>query len=89
MNVVYNHLNKTWETKGQQYIIGNLGQVILILAPLTQISEIEQQTILKLLREIRYYHPGKKTNNAYSFPLIYLFTHIFYIISKIYLFIYT
>ncbi|XP_032678685.1 uncharacterized protein LOC116847627 [Odontomachus brunneus] len=60
MNAVYNYLNKTWETKGQQHVIGSLGQVVLILAPSTQISEIEQHTILKLLREIKYHHPDVK-----------------------------
>lgn len=67
MNAVYNYLNETWETKGQQHIVGSLGQVVLILAPSTKISEIEQQTILKLLREIRLHHPGEETNNAYLF----------------------
>ncbi|XP_014480693.1 PREDICTED: uncharacterized protein LOC106747566 [Dinoponera quadriceps] len=57
MNAVYNYLNETWETKGQQHTIGSLGQVVIILAPITQISEIEQETILKLLREIRHHHP--------------------------------
>ncbi|EFN82873.1 hypothetical protein EAI_07317 [Harpegnathos saltator] len=61
MDTVYNYLNETWETKGQQHTIGSLGQVVLILAPLTQISEIEQQTILKLLREIRHHHPVPRT----------------------------
>lgn len=66
---VYNYLNETWETKGQQHIIGGLGQVVIIFAPSTQISKTEQQTILKLLREIRRHHPGKRTNNAYAFLL--------------------
>lgn len=77
MNAVYNYLNETWETKGQQHVIGSLGQVVLILAPLTQISEIEQHTILKLLQEIRYHHPGKKTNNAYSFLFLYIYLQTF------------
>lgn len=75
----------------QQHIVGNLGQVVLILAPLTQISEIEQETILKLLQEMRHHHPGEKINNAYSFFfLVYLFTRIFssLCISKRDLFLY-
>jgi len=53
-------LNETWQTKWQQHTIGNLGQVILILAPSTQISEMEQQIIFELLREIKHFYPGNK-----------------------------
>lgn len=61
LNVVSNYLNETWEEKWQQHIIGNLGQVVIILAPLTQFSETDQQTILKLLKKIKHLHPGNKT----------------------------
>ncbi|KAM0732479.1 hypothetical protein ACS0PU_002021 [Formica fusca] len=58
LNTVFNYLNETWQTKWQQHTIGNLGQVMLILAPLTHLfSETEQQTILKLLREIKHLYP--------------------------------
>lgn len=61
LNTVFNYLNETWQTKWQQHTIGNLGQVMLILAPLTHLfSETEQQTILKLLREIKHLYPGNK-----------------------------
>ncbi|KAL6440867.1 hypothetical protein ACFW04_003353 [Cataglyphis niger] len=57
LNTVFNYLNETWQAKWQQHTIGNLGQVILVLAPLTLFSGTEQQTILKLLREIKHLYP--------------------------------
>lgn len=60
LNAVFNYLNETWQTKWQQHTIGNLGQVILILAPSTQFSQKKQQIIFKLLREIKHFYPGNK-----------------------------
>ncbi|XP_071580984.1 uncharacterized protein [Temnothorax nylanderi] len=57
LNAISNYLNKTWEARWQQHTIGSLGQAIVILAPLAQFSESEQQTILKLLKEIKHLHP--------------------------------
>lgn len=57
LHAVFNYLNETWQIKWQQHTIGNLGQVILILASLTQIVETEQQTIFKLLQEIKHLYP--------------------------------
>ncbi|EFN72998.1 hypothetical protein EAG_11290 [Camponotus floridanus] len=68
LNAVFNYLNETWQTKWQQHTIGNLGQVILILAPSTQNSEMEQQIIFELLREIKHFYPGNKIN-LHSFQL--------------------
>ncbi|XP_011700217.1 PREDICTED: uncharacterized protein LOC105457309 [Wasmannia auropunctata] len=57
LNTVSNYLNETWEAKWQQHTIGSLGQVIIILAPLSQFSETDQETILKLLKEVKHLHP--------------------------------
>ncbi|XP_011864276.1 PREDICTED: uncharacterized protein LOC105560094 isoform X2 [Vollenhovia emeryi] len=57
LNAISNYLNETWETKWQHHTIGSLGQVIVILAPLAQFSESDQQTILKLLKEMKHLHP--------------------------------
>lgn len=72
LNTVFNYLNETWQTKWQQHTIGNLGQVILVLAPLTLFSGTEQQTILKLLREIKHLYPGNKTF-TFFLSALYLF----------------
>jgi len=60
LNAISNYLNETWKAKWQRHIIGNFGQVIIILAPSAQISETEQQLILNLLREIKNLHPGNQ-----------------------------
>lgn len=65
LNAVRNYLNGAWEAKWQQHKIGSLGQVILILAPLTHLTETEQQTNRELLREIKHLYPGNKKNNVY------------------------
>lgn len=61
LNAASSYLNETWEAKWQQHTIGSLGQAIVILAPLAQLSESDQQTSLKLLKEIKHLHPGNKT----------------------------
>lgn len=61
LNAIANYLNETWETKWQEHIIGSLGQVVIVLAPLVEFSESDQQTILKLLKEIKHLYPGNKT----------------------------
>lgn len=71
LNAVSNYLNETWGAKWQRHTIGSLGQAIVILAPLTQFSESDQQTNLKLLKEIKRLHPGNKTH---AFLLSYPFT---------------
>ncbi|XP_011349315.1 uncharacterized protein LOC105286222 isoform X2 [Ooceraea biroi] len=57
LKAISNYLNETWEAKWQRHIIGGFGQAIVILAPLAQFSETEQQIILTLLREIKRAHP--------------------------------
>ncbi|XP_012215810.1 uncharacterized protein [Linepithema humile] len=57
LNTISNYMNETWETKRQQHIIGGLGQVVVMLVPLTEFSEVEREIILKLLREIKHLHP--------------------------------
>lgn len=57
LNAISNYLNETWEAKWQEHIIGSLGQVVVVLAPLVEFSESDQQTILKLLKEIKHLYP--------------------------------
>ncbi|XP_020295729.1 uncharacterized protein LOC109860805 isoform X2 [Pseudomyrmex gracilis] len=56
-NTISNYLNKTWKEKWEQHTIGNLAQVLIILTPLAQFSETEQETMLRSLKEIKRLHP--------------------------------
>jgi len=67
LNAISNYLNETWKAKWQRHVIGDFGQVIIILAPSAQISETEQQIILNLLREIKNLYPGKQIFNVTYF----------------------
>ncbi|XP_039308640.1 uncharacterized protein LOC105198717 isoform X2 [Solenopsis invicta] len=60
LNAISNYLNVTAQAKWNQqqhHTIKSFGQVIVILAPLTQFSETDQQTIIKVLKEIKHFYP--------------------------------
>nr|XP_012151290.1 PREDICTED: uncharacterized protein LOC100883936 isoform X2 [Megachile rotundata] len=57
LNTIFAHLNKTWENKEKHGIIGNLGQVVLLLTPLGSMSNNEKVSATTILRRIKYNHP--------------------------------
>ncbi|XP_053999158.1 uncharacterized protein LOC128887365 [Hylaeus anthracinus] len=57
LETIFAHLNKTWEDNRKLNRIGNLGQVIVLLIPLSYMSANDRQFIITLLQEIKYHHP--------------------------------
>ncbi|XP_076632618.1 uncharacterized protein LOC143347391 [Colletes latitarsis] len=54
---IFTHLNKTWEDNQRHNVIGNLGQVVVLLIPLSYISNDDKQSIITLLKQIKHNHP--------------------------------
>lgn len=59
LETIFVYLNKTWEDNIKHNVIGNLGQVVVLLIPLSYMSNNEKQTIITLLQQIKHNHPGK------------------------------
>lgn len=57
LKTVSTHLNETWESNRERHIIGNLGQVVILLTPLGYMSDDEKQSVITLLRQIKNNHP--------------------------------
>lgn len=57
LKTVSTYLNETWERNRKQHVIGNLGQVVILLTPLGYMSESEKESVTTLLRQIKYNHP--------------------------------
>lgn len=62
LKTVFSYLNNTWEYNHKHNIIGNLGQVVILLVPLAHISNNEKESIITLLHQLKYNHPGKYMN---------------------------
>ncbi|XP_046595744.1 uncharacterized protein LOC107225502 isoform X1 [Neodiprion lecontei] len=67
------YLNETWSNNSKKYVIGNLGQVVVLLAPRTVPSEEELQSSIQALRQIKTQHPDVRFvyygSEFYSDPL--------------------
>lgn len=57
LKTVFSYLNNTWEYNHKHHIIGNLGQVVILLVPLAHISNNEKESIITLLHQLKYNHP--------------------------------
>ncbi|XP_076168966.1 uncharacterized protein LOC143147535 [Ptiloglossa arizonensis] len=57
LETIFVYLNKTWEDNIKHNVIGNLGQVVVLLIPLSYMSNNEKQTIITLLQQIKHNHP--------------------------------
>ncbi|XP_034193344.2 uncharacterized protein LOC117610267 isoform X1 [Osmia lignaria lignaria] len=57
LNTIFTHLNKTWENNEKHHVIGNLGQIVVLLSPLGSMSNDDKLSAMTILREIKYNHP--------------------------------
>ncbi|XP_078046277.1 uncharacterized protein LOC144474825 [Augochlora pura] len=57
LDTIFDHLNKTWENNQRRHVIGNLGQVVVLLIPSGYISNNDKQTVINKLQKIRDTHP--------------------------------
>lgn len=62
LETVFAYLNKTWEHNHRNKVIGNFGQVVVLLIPSAHISNDEKKSATTLLRQLKYIYPGKNTN---------------------------
>lgn len=56
------YLERTWEYNYKNQIIGNFGQVVILLIPLAHMSNNEKESVIILLRQLKHAHPGKYIN---------------------------
>ncbi|KAK2580344.1 hypothetical protein KPH14_001241 [Odynerus spinipes] len=57
LETIFTYLNTTLQQNQKDHIIGNLGQVMILLVPLTHMTNEEQQSALMLLQQIKAYYP--------------------------------
>ncbi|XP_076757832.1 uncharacterized protein LOC143427508 [Xylocopa sonorina] len=57
LETVFAYLNQSWEINQKHHVIGNLGQVVILLTPSGYLSKTEVEPIIKMLRQIKYHHP--------------------------------
>ena len=51
------YLNKTWTDNQKNHVIGNLGQVVILLIPLSYMSDEDKQSTITSLQQMKYNHP--------------------------------
>ena len=51
------YLKRTWEYNYKNQIIGNFGQVVILLIPLAHMSNNEKESVIILLRQLKQAHP--------------------------------
>ena len=66
LETVFTYLKQTWECNDKNKIIGNFGQVVVLLIPSAHISNDEKESATTLLRQLKYIYPGKNTNFKYE-----------------------
>lgn len=59
LQTIFTYLNTTLQENQKKHIIGNLGQVIILLVPLAYMTDTELKSALMLLQQIKLYYPGK------------------------------
>ncbi|XP_047356971.1 uncharacterized protein LOC124951919 isoform X2 [Vespa velutina] len=57
LQTIFTYLNITWQENQKNHIIGNLGQVIILLVPLAYMTDTEIRSALILLQQIKLYYP--------------------------------
>ncbi|KZC14462.1 hypothetical protein WN55_06922 [Dufourea novaeangliae] len=61
LEVISDHLNKTWENNQRKCTIGHFGQVVVLLIPLGYMSNNDKQSVITMLQQIKYNHPVPRT----------------------------
>ncbi|XP_068988935.1 uncharacterized protein [Bombus flavifrons] len=51
------YLKRTWEYNYKNQIIGNFGQVVILLIPLAHMSNNEKESVIILLHQLKHAHP--------------------------------
>lgn len=57
LETILTYLNGVWQEKRNDHVIGNLGQVVILLIPLAYMSNKEKQSAMSLLQELKRQHP--------------------------------
>ncbi|KAI4487516.1 hypothetical protein M0804_005665 [Polistes exclamans] len=57
LQTIFTYLNVTLEENQKNHVIGNLGQIIILLVPLAFMTNVQQQSVLMLLQQIKLYYP--------------------------------
>ncbi|KOX72474.1 hypothetical protein WN51_01574 [Melipona quadrifasciata] len=57
LETVFTYLKKTWEYNDKNKIIGNFGQVVVLLIPSAHVSNDEKESATTLLRQLKYIYP--------------------------------
>ncbi|KAI4497474.1 hypothetical protein M0802_007485 [Mischocyttarus mexicanus] len=57
LKTIFTYFNTTLEENKKNHVIGNLGQVIILLVPLAFMTEVQQQSAIMLLQQIKLYYP--------------------------------
>lgn len=57
LQTIFTYLNTTLQQNQNDHIIGNLGQVIILLVPLTRMTDKEKQSAFMLLKQIKLFYP--------------------------------
>lgn len=57
LETVFTYLKKTWEYNDKNKIIGNFGQVVVLLIPSAHVSNDEKESAITLLRQLKYIYP--------------------------------
>ncbi|XP_043672144.1 uncharacterized protein LOC122631029 isoform X2 [Vespula pensylvanica] len=57
LQTIFTYLNTTLQGNQKKHIIGNLGQVIILLVPLAYMTDTELKSALMLLQQIKLYYP--------------------------------
>ncbi|XP_035730991.1 uncharacterized protein LOC118445508 isoform X1 [Vespa mandarinia] len=57
LQTIFTYLNITLQENQKNHVIGNLGQVIILLVPLAYMTDTEIRSALMLLQQIKLYYP--------------------------------